>query len=107
MHTLAKSVLVGLTILTGVASTSHAQYYRHYYSPNSTYLWPYNYPRYQTSFSVTPYYYPGYGYIYNYPTYSYYAGPPYLAPKAYWDPYVAARPYSDNAGPKASGYGGQ
>jgi hypothetical protein len=60
MHTLAKSVLVGLTILTCVASTSHAQYYRHYYSPNSTYLWPYNYPRYQTSFSVTPYYYPGY-----------------------------------------------
>ena len=49
--------------------------------------------------------FPGYGYAYNYPTYNYYIGSPFPAPKAYWDPYVAARPYSDNAGPKASGHG--
>jgi hypothetical protein len=105
MHTLAKSVLAGLAILACAASTSHAQYYSYYYTPNSTYWWPYNYPGYQTTFSTTPYYYPGYGYMYNYPTYNYYAGSPYPAPKAYWDPYVAARPYSDNAGPKPSGHG--
>jgi hypothetical protein len=66
----------------------------------STSSWsPYNYPGYQTSTSGNPwyYYYPGYGYAYNYP--------PFPAPKAYWDPYVAQRPYSDNAGPKASGHG--
>ena len=51
------------------------------------------------------YSYPGYGYAYNYPTYNYYAGSAYPAPTAYWDPYVAVRPYSDNAGPKASGHG--
>jgi len=107
MHTLAKSALAGLALLTCAASTSSTQYYSYYYTPNSTYWWPHNYLGYQTIFSVTPYYFPRYGYIYNYPTYNYYAGPPYLAPKAYWDPYVAARPYSDNAGPKASGYGGQ
>ena len=62
---------------------------------------------YQTSTSSNPwyYYYPGYGYAYNYPTYNYYAGSPFPAPRAFWDPYVALRPYSDNAGPKASGHG--
>ena len=107
MHTLAKSALTGLALLTCAASTSSTQYHSYYYTPNSTYWWPHNYPGYQTIFSVTPYYYQRRGYIYNYPTYNYYAGPPYLAPKAYWDTYVVARPYSDNAGPKASGYGGQ
>jgi hypothetical protein len=103
MHTLAKSALAGLMVLTCAASTAHAQYYSYYYTPNAS---PYNYPGYQTTFSGMPYYYypPGYGYIYNYPTYNYYAGSPYPAPKAYTDPYVAARPYSDNAGPKASGH---
>jgi len=79
----------------------------HLYGWPSTNSWsPYNYPGYQ-SYSATPwyYYYPGYGYAYNYPTYNYYAGSPYAAPKAYWDPYVGLRPYSDNAGPKASGHG--
>ena len=38
-------------------------------------------------------------------SYNYYAGSSFPAPKAYWDPYVALRPYSDSAGPKASGHG--
>ena len=121
MQTFAKAALVGVGLLTGAAVTAHAQYYYPYsnYSPYGTpnyyaYGGPntnswsaYNYPGYQTSASATPYYYyyPGYGYYYNYPTYNYYAGSPFASPKAYWDPYVAARPYSDNAGPKASGHG--
>ena len=109
MPTLAKAAVVGLALLAGGAATADAQYYYPYGAPN-TYSWsPYNYPGYQGSVSTTPYYYSypgyGYGYGYNYPTYNYYAGSPYAAPKAYWDPYVALRPYSDNAGPKASGHG--
>jgi hypothetical protein len=75
----------------------------------------------QTTYSSSPYSqsYPTYGYTYSYPGYSYpgyspyyvwpyqsYLGDPYPAPLAYWDPYVWYRPYSDNAGPKASGHGG-
>ena len=107
MQTLGKAVVVGLGLLTGAAVTAHAQYYNYYGTPNN-YSWsPYNYPGYQYSYSQAPryYYYPGYGYRYNYPTYNYYEGSAYPAPKAYWDPYVAQRPYSDNAGPKASGHG--
>jgi hypothetical protein len=121
MRTLATAAVVGLGLLTGIAATAHAQYYNYYGWPNynyygwpSTYGWPntyawspYNYPGYQTSNSGNPWYYsyPGYGYAYNYPTYNSYAGSAYPAPSAYWDPYVAVRPYSDNAGPKASGHG--
>ncbi len=107
MQTLAKATVVGLGLLTAAAATAHAQYYNYYAQPNN-YSWSqYNYPGYQNSYSQTPYYYyyPGYGYRYNYPTYNYYNGSAYPAPKAYWDPYVAARPYSDNAGPKPSGHG--
>lgn len=107
MRTLAKAVVVGLGLLTTAGVAAHAQYYNYYGGP-STYSWsPYNYPGYQTSYSQNPYYYyyPGYGSSYNYPTYNYYSGSPYPAPRAYWDPYVAQRPYSDNAGPKASGHG--
>jgi hypothetical protein len=109
MHALAKAAFVGLALLTGAVVTAHAQSWNYPYNtgPNN-YSWsPYIYPRYQSNSSATPYYYyyPGYGYSYNYPTYNYYAGWPYPAPKAYWDPYVASRPYSDNAGPKASGHG--
>ena len=75
--------------------------------------------------SYYPYYYPGYGYysapVYSYPTYSYPAygypygyssnyvwsfsnpSPAYRSAPAYSDPYVAARPYSDSAGPRPSG----
>ena len=75
--------------------------------PNTQSQSAYNYGGYQSSAPAAPYYYyyPGYGYSYNYPTYSYAQGSPYPAPRAYWDPYVALRPYSDNAGPKASGHG--
>jgi len=115
MRTLATAAVVGLGLLAGTAATGHAQYYNNYgtpyynyYGTPNTYSWsPYNYPGYQISTSGNPWYYsyPGYGYAYNYPSYNYYAGSPFPAPKAYWDPYVAARPYSDNAGPKASGHG--
>ena len=107
MRTLTTAAVVGLGLLLGTAATTDAQYYNYYGSPNP-YNWSsYNYPGYQTSTSGNPsyYYYPGYGYAYNYPTYNYCAGSPYPTPGAYWDPYVALRPYSDNAGPKASGHG--
>jgi hypothetical protein len=121
MHTLAKATVLGLGLLAGAAASAEAQYY--YGAPNTytygapntytygvpnTYSWsPYNYPGYQTSYSGTPYYYsyPGYGYTGNYPSYNYYLGTPYPAPRAFWDPYAGWRPYSDNAGPKASGHG--
>jgi hypothetical protein len=106
MRTLATGAVLGVGLLAGIAAIGHAQSYN-YGAPN-TYAWsPYNYPGYQISSSGNPWYYsyPGYGYAYNYPTYDYYAGSPFPAPKAYWDPYVAQRPYSDNAGPKASGHG--
>ncbi|MFZ3236569.1 MAG: hypothetical protein WA417_01150 [Stellaceae bacterium] len=70
----------------------------------------------QTTYYPSPYWqnYPAYSYAYGYPGYgSYYTSPyqsylgyPYPAPLAFWDPYVWYRPYSDNAGPKASGHGG-
>ena len=107
MRTIAKAAIAGLVLLGATAATGHAQYYNYYGTPN-TYTWsPQNYPGYQTNNSGNPYYYyyPGYGHAYNYPTYNYYAGSAYPAPKAYWDPYVAIRPYSDNAGPKVSGHG--
>jgi hypothetical protein len=107
MQTVVKGAVVGLGLLAGTAATGHTQYYSYYGTPN-TYSWsPQNYPGYQTSYSANPwyYYYPGYGYVYNYPTDNNYAGSAYPAPRAYWDPYVAMRPYSDNAGPKASGHG--
>jgi len=106
MRTRATAAIVGLGLLAGTAASGHAQNYNYYGAP-STYTWPpYNYPRYQARTSGNPwyYYYPGYDYAYDYPTYNY-AGSAYPAPKAYWDPYVALRPYSDNAGPKASGHG--
>ena len=107
MLALARATVVGLGLLVGAAVTVHAQSYALNSAPNN-YSWsPSNYPGYQTGAPTTPYYYyyPGYGYRYNYPTYNYYAGSPYPSPTAYWDPYAALRPYSDNAGPKASGHG--
>lgn len=70
----------------------------------------------QTTYYPSPYgqYYPSYNYTYSYPSYGpgyawpnqTYLGYSYPAPLAFWDPYVWYRPYSDNAGPKASGHGG-
>jgi len=98
---------VGLGLLASTAVTAYAQNYSLAGAPNN-YSWSQsNYPRYQTDSPTTSYYYyhPGYSYRYNYPTYNYYAGSPYPTPKAYWDPYAALRPYSDNAGAEASGHG--
>ena len=108
MQTLAKTSAVALALVASISVTAHAQYYNSYYGTPNTQSWSaYNSRGYQRSALGTLYYYyyPGYGYIYNYPTYSYAQGSPYPAPRAYWDPYVAMRPYSDNAGPKASGHG--
>ena len=107
MQKLATAAVVALGLLAGAATTGYAQYYNYYGAPSTSSWSPYNYPGYQTSTSGNPwyYYYPGYGYAYNYPTYNYYGGSPFPAPEAYRDPYVAQRPYSDNAGPKASGHG--
>jgi hypothetical protein len=113
MRILTKAAVIGLGLFAGagVAATAHAQFYNYYSTPYNyywtpnTYAWsPYNYPGQQPGFSGTPYYYyyPGYGYVYNYPTYNYYQGQPVPSPKAYWDPYVGLRPYSDSAGPKPS-----
>ena len=108
MQTLAKTSAVALALVASISVTAHAQYYNSYYGTPNTQSWSaYNYGGYQSSASEGPYYYyyPGYGYSYNYPIYSYAQGSPYPTPRAYWDPYVALRPYSDNAGPKASGHG--
>ena len=107
MLALARTTIAGFGLLAGAAVTADAQSYSPGSGPNNYYWSAYNYPGHQSNFTTTPYYYyyPGYGYRYNYPTYNYYAGSPYPAPKAYWDPYLALRPYSDNAGPKASGHG--
>lgn len=99
--------------LTGAAA-AHAQTW---YGPGA--YWP-TYPAYGYPYATygSPYGYdysygyPAYRYRYAYPAYGYYYGWPYgsyyryPAPKAYSDPYVQYRPYSDNAGPKASTTGG-
>jgi hypothetical protein len=103
MQTSLKATLLGLGLLAGVTMTANAQTY---YNPAPTHSYPGYYAGQPYYYSGYPYYYPGTTY-YNYPTYGTYLGTPYPAPKAYWDPYVGWRPYSDNAGPKASGHGSQ
>ena len=100
MLNLVKAMALVLGLLTGAGATANAQYYNYYPPPYSAYGNFY--------YTGTPwgYYYPGYGYGYNYPTYGSYPGAQYPAPAAFWDPYVGWRPYSDHAGPKASGHGG-
>jgi hypothetical protein len=105
MRTFAKAAVVGLGLVTSTVTAAHAQYNNYYGAPYSYYSSPYNYPGYQYGPANSYYYYPGYGYTYNYPTPNYYNWQSYRAPTAYWDPYVAARPYSDNAGPKAGPHG--
>ena len=69
MQKLATAAVVALGLLAGAATTGHAQYYNYYGAPSTSSWSPYNYPGYQTSTSGNPwyYYYPGYGYAYNYP----------------------------------------
>jgi hypothetical protein len=101
MWTVAKATVLGFGLLTGAVVTADAQYY---YNPFPTYSYPWYYSNPNYYYSGYPYYYPGYSY-YNYPSYDTYLGTPYPGPRSYWDPYVGWRPYSDNAGPKASGHG--
>ena len=86
-----KPLLLAVALVALVTANAAAQPYYSYYPPS--------------------YDYPGYGYAYPYPYYS----PPYYYPyafsayrpaPAYSDPYVALRPYSDRAGPAASGHTG-
>ena len=88
-----KSALLAIGLLAAVVTTAAAQPYYPYY--------PYYYPGYS---------YPTYGYPYGYTSYygwpSYYWPPVYRPAPAYSDPYVQVRPYSDGAGPRASGHVG-
>lgn len=83
-------------VLTAAAATAHAQSSGY---PATAYqaapAYSYSYPAYN----------PGEYYDTGLPPSAPYMGRPYAAPKAFWDPYVGWRPYSDNAGPKASGHG--
>ena len=86
----AASLAIGLLI--GYAATANAQVYYNGYYQN---------------------YYPYGGYSYRYTPYSYYSpgytwyyGTRYPRSAAYADPYVYWRPYSDSAGPRASGHTG-
>jgi hypothetical protein len=99
-----KSALLGLGLVAALTTTAAAQLYYPYsypgygYYPYSGYSYPgYSYPTY-----AYPY---GYWSYYGWPNY-YYGTPAYRTRRAYSDPYVWWRPYSDNAGPKASTYGG-
>ena len=94
-----KSALLGIGFAAAVATMAAAQAYYPYYSPGYGYS-PYGYPAY----SYPPGYAWGYGWPYGWPYY--YSPPAYRPAPAYSDPYVQARPYSDNAGPKASTRGG-
>jgi hypothetical protein len=99
-----KSALLGIGIVAGLATSAVAQpYYPYYYYPGYSY---YSAPGY----SYPTYSYPAYGYPYGYSSYNAwpyaYPGPAYRPAPAYSDPYAAARPYSDSAGPRASGHVG-
>jgi hypothetical protein len=94
-----KSALLGTGLAVAIATAATAQPYS-----------PYYYPGYSHYYFYPGYTYPAYGYPYGY---SWYSGWPYPAPAytyrpapAYSDPYVAARPYSDGAGPRVSGHVG-
>jgi hypothetical protein len=100
-----KSALLGMGLAAVVVTAAAAQPY-----------YPYYYPGYNSYYS-SYYSAPGWGYpAYSYPYgYSWYSGWPYSYPApaysyrpapAYSDPYVAARPYSDGAGPRVSGHVG-
>jgi hypothetical protein len=95
-----KSALVGIGIVAATATTAAAQSYYPYSYPGYGYY--YTYPGY----SYPTYSYPSYGYPYGYSAYYGWQGPAYRPAPAYSDPYVGWRPYSDGAGPRASGHVG-
>ncbi len=89
-----KSTVLALGFAAVISTAAAAQSYYPYYPPG------YSYPAYS---------YPAYSYPYSYPyygTYYPYYYPAYRPAPAYSDPYVALRPYSDRAGPAASGHTG-
>ncbi|HEU0156681.1 MAG TPA: hypothetical protein VFQ82_11475 [Stellaceae bacterium] len=101
-----KAAVLGLGVVTAISTAAAAQPYYPYFASG------YGYPAYPS------YIYPAYTPAYTYPAYNYpygyaYYGTPYYPyyyetnrPTAYNDPYVALRPYSDKAGPAASGHTG-
>jgi hypothetical protein len=93
MRIIARSILFATGLLFAVVTANAQGYYSGHYYPDYT-----TYPGY-TAYPSYTYPYPYY-YNYVYPSYagSYY----YSRPTAYNDPYVALRPYSDGAGPKAN-----
>jgi hypothetical protein len=91
MAILIRSILCGSVLLLA-AATADAQPYYPWYSYPAYPAYPY------AAYTYPPYY----SYGYRYPGSAYYG----YRPTPYNDPYVARRPYSDGAGPKASGHTG-
>jgi hypothetical protein len=98
MRTMFKSALLGIGFVAAVATAAIAQPYYSYYYPSYSYYPGYSYPTYSY-----PY---GYASYYGWPNQLNYYRPPYRAAPAYSDPSAWWRPYSDGAGPKASGHTG-
>ncbi len=92
MRIIARSILFATGLLFAAITANAQAYYSGYYIPVTLHIRA-------TRLSKLPYPYPYY-YNYVYPSYagSYY----YSRPTPYNDPYVASRPYSDGAGPKAN-----
>jgi hypothetical protein len=91
-----RTALLAIALVTAMATSGWAQSY---------YSYPYSYG----GSTYSPYTYPyGYSADYGWP-YGWYSPPPtsaYGPVPAYSDPYVAARPYSDGAGPRVSDHVG-
>lgn len=101
MRTMLRSALLGIGLVAALAATAKAQAYYPYYYPSYSYP-EYSYPGYGYPYAAYPY---GYSTYYGSPYY-YYPTTRYPGRTAYSDPYVYARPYSDAAGPRASGHTG-
>jgi hypothetical protein len=93
MRIIIRSILFATGLLFAAVTANAQAYYPGYYYPGYT-----AYPGYTVAPSPT-YTYPYYD-NYVYPRYAWV--PYYSKPTAYNDPYVALRPYSDGAGPKAN-----
>lgn len=95
MRIIARSALFASGLLLAAVSANAQTYYQGYaypgYTayPGATYPYPYYYNHVYPGYASSPYY-----------------SPYYTPPTAYNDPYVAARPYSDGAGPRVSDHVG-
>ena len=105
---MVKPALLGVGLAAVIATTATAQVYYPYSYPGYTYYPGYSYYSYPAY--TYRYGYPAYGYSYSYaPNYGWawpYPVPTYQTAPAYSDAYVSWRPYSDSAGPRASGHVG-